>query len=135
MAIDRTHLCWRKVGVDETLKAECYNNAQAMRSQKMEELATAYNEQLRMQKINYEGGFVSWARHAEIRYQQTIQEGHVAIEQVRIETQNTAERLHAVATQDMSLGAREIFNGQKMEALDIQHKVMRLESCTRQVEA
>ena len=99
-----------------------------MHTAKMEELANAFEEKLHAQSVNYDDGFNYVKDHVDETYQQTLQYGQAAIENMRIETQKTVGSFHAQALNAKNAEAREIFDRQHAEALEMLQTVARLEA-------
>ena len=109
----------------------CKQHVDILHTAKMEELAHTYEEKLQDHKMTYEGGFNLSTNHANQVYRQTLKEGQAAIEHMRMETQKTVESLYAQAINAKNAEAREVFNRQRADAVQMQEQVARLEAHTK----
>ena len=71
--------------------------------------------------------------HVDTIYQQTLQDVHAAIENMRIETQKTAESFRTHALNAKHAEAREVFDRHHAEALEMQQLVAKLEDSAKTV--
>ena len=106
----------------------CKQHVAILHTTKMQQLANAYEEKLHVERENYEGGFNQVKDHVEKVHQQTLQGVQAAIENMRIETQKTAESLHAHALNAKNAEAIDVFDRQRAEALEMQQTVARLKA-------